>query len=220
MQTTRKPHPRKKLILDVWKKEPETMDELARCAIAVINSQRDSDGNPIKVAGLAWELTHGDVSNSHHAPLDGVTNWGGRPGTVKTYPGWSGRLWIRYSTNIKMFGSSPIEAALLHTGTGGFGSYSGPWEKICKQMFKMYGYKYRPKNMEEPQVYSWDMRVFDSDFPLLRDAVEKELIWHALKGTRWTGTHQFSWNDPATVKKDEEFFLAYATYQADLANQI
>ena len=85
-------HKRQQHIVDIYGKEPETLDELAQACIAVISHH----GAPVK--GFAWNI-HFDktVSNSHHAPLDYKTNWCGRDKTApRTHPGFYGRVWIRY----------------------------------------------------------------------------------------------------------------------------
>lgn len=86
------------------------------------------------------------VSNTHNAPRDGETNWGGRTeGAPRGYPGWSGH--ISYTLNFnperegelrKMKGGSMLclesSRALgwlgIHTGTGGGRGKSGEhkWE--------------------------------------------------------------------------------------------
>ena len=50
-------------ILKIFKKEPETLDELAQCVIAVIES------NNVKVIGFQWDIKFGDVPNTHHSPV-------------------------------------------------------------------------------------------------------------------------------------------------------
>ena len=93
-------HPKKKAVLDIYGREPRDLDDLGHCVIAVLNSQYASNSirpnkntKRIKVAGLMWEIEHqASVSNTHDAPLNGVTNWGGRkPGAPHGYPGWYGR---------------------------------------------------------------------------------------------------------------------------------
>jgi hypothetical protein len=95
-------HPRKQHVLDVFGREPETLDELAYCTIKVIESVKADRWGHSKttetcnVVGFSWDIRDSMVSNSHSAPLDGVSNWGGKDGLPTVYPGWTGRVWIRY----------------------------------------------------------------------------------------------------------------------------
>lgn len=100
------------------------------------------------------KITHLDVtysnsvSNTHACPRDGITNWGGRD-TLKDgtpaprgYPGWSGRIEIEFSHDIR-FGGDVFRGTGIHTGSGG--STNG----------KNYGY---------------DVKFFESDWPGLSKA--------------------------------------------------
>jgi hypothetical protein len=62
--------PRKEHILKTYGREPETMDELARCVIHMINSQENGDvferrkrgeKKLYKVAGFAWDHNDEDM---------------------------------------------------------------------------------------------------------------------------------------------------------------
>lgn len=202
-------HARKKAIIDLWGRDPETLDELAHCVIAVIESRFSKEYNkapPYKVLGFAWELRHSnEVSNTHECPLDGVTNWGRRDPTAPSYyPGWVGRVWIRYDG--VMAGSAPFVRTLTHPGTGGYGGYNGPWEKL--QLARHYHMQQKnQKNLEPPpypelMIFSWDYKFFDSDWPCLG----KDRLFDILKETDQK-LHRFLWEDPIT-KSSDEWFLA------------
>ena len=195
-------HPRKQAVIDVWGRDPETLDELAQCAIKVLGTQKhrrysDRDPSiPIKVLGFSWDIAYRQVSNTHHCPLDGKTNWGGNePNLPRSYPGWFGRVWVRYSSDAS---SDPFPATRTHTGTGGGGSYDGPWKRISSAQYNKYGHK-RTKNMyPSPCIYSWDYRFFDSDWPNLN----KGRIFDILKGNTGLEPHKFLREDPETVERD------------------
>lgn len=196
-------HPRKQRILDIFGSEPETLDELARCCIAVIDRQD-------KVAGFSWDISYHDfVRNSHNAPLDGVTNFTWRDTAPKGYPGWRGRVWIRYERAPKGWGSDPFDNTLTHPGTGGFGSYSGPWQRICSARFKYHDKAVYP----EPKCYSWDYIIFLSDWPKIAEARNQERLMGALAGVAYTPeTHKFTWEDPSTVAADNDFLKEYGEW--------
>lgn len=172
-------------ILKIFKKEPETLNELAQCVIAVIEK------NNVKVLGFQWDIKFGDVPNTHHSPVGFPLNWGRERDKPLHYPGWRGRVWIRYDTHLRprSFGSDPFRETLTHTGTGGYGSYDGPWNEIL--------------NSSVPKIYtySWDYLFFQSDWPELE---RQEQLICALHGEPYIGKHFFSWTDPETKRKDEE----------------
>ena len=97
-------------ILKINGGEPRSLDELVSCVIKVINTV-----TPVK--GFAWDIRKGEVSNSHDCPMDGVTNWSRSDTSLPTsYPGWCGRVWIRYDSYTKdrgHFVGLPVPAAGL-----------------------------------------------------------------------------------------------------------
>jgi len=179
--------------------EPRTLDELAEFVIKVINHQIE----PNRVVGFKWNLRYTDqVSNTHSSPLEGVTNWGSDDDRPRGYPGFTGRVWIRYDREPKSFGSEPFGRTTTHTGTGGYGSYSGPWTEISR-----YRYENRKrKDYPEPQSYSWDYRFYLEDWPEIRRQVEQQQIWRALNGREgFTMDHEWEWHDPVTVRADADY---------------
>lgn len=202
---------RKQHILKVFGKEPSTPEELAQCIIKVIESQFNSSfgsskaGKHYKVLGLAWNITFSEsVSNSHNAPEGYPTNWSSKKSLPKGYPGWEGRVWIRYADHCRGFGSDPFPATLSHTGTGGGGDYNGPWAKIANKVYK-YNRQKKEKFHPEPALYSWDYKIFLNDWPELVKWVEKQQIWAELSNTTWDRNHSFCWTDPDTIAADQEF---------------
>lgn len=93
-----------------------------------------------------------DCSNSHTAPRNGATNWGGyrdKEGVPRGYPGWRGRITfsVNHSTS---FGSNYFENTPICTGSGGGGDPSLSydlqlwaadfpviWEKHCRDTWLM-----------------------------------------------------------------------------------
>lgn len=201
----------KRRILKIWGGEPRSITDLAHCVMAVIERQpaTRSGNRRCQIAGFSWDIRRSqEVSNSHDAPVSGVTNWDGRArledGTPapRGYPGWTGRVWIRYAKPVDTFGNDPFTATLTYPGTGGWGSYSGPWERISTVRYRSYGNRRDgPETYPEPQIYSWDYRFFDSDWPDLYYGELFEIIKQAPAVTR----DQFLWEDPAIRAADEEF---------------
>ena len=212
--------PIKDNILKIFGKEPESLDELARCVIAVINSQPNRDPwhkprknskpreyNNHEVVSFAWEMSYSDkVSNTHSAPEGYPQNWGCEPELPHGYPGWTGRVWIRYREDPYSFSASgAFEKTLTFTGTGGGGSYDGPSAAISSARFHRYGHS-RPKNAyPEIHCFSWDYRFYDLDWPELATWVEKMKMWAELSGQKWTARHRFDWANPDVIAEDNAF---------------
>ena len=200
-------HSRKQKVLDIFGKDPEDLDELAECVITVINKQTDNS-----VIGFCWCINFDEVRNTHNCPANGKTNWGGRNPRVPTsYPGWSGRVWIRYNKAIS--GSEPFYSTLTYPGTGGFGGYSGPWERVSSEYFKMHGHKIS-KDYPRPQIFSWDYSIFLDDWPCIYNNIEAQHIINKLAGTKMSANHKYMWNDAATIKSDAIIHKTYTNYTA------
>lgn len=223
--------PIKQNILKVFGRDPQSLDELAQCVIAVINSQENRDHwykepgpqskkprrkfDNHRVVGFAWDVRRRDVSNSHSAPEGYPENWGAREGLPKAYPGWQGRVWIRYAEVPYSFGSTPFEKTLTHTGTGGAGSYDGPWAGICSAHYNRYGHVQGKDQYPEPQCFSWDYRIYDYDWPALVEQTEKERVWNRVAGKpEVPNRHRFEWNDFDTAVCDAGFMAECAVYNA------
>jgi hypothetical protein len=198
--------------------EPQSLDELAQTVIQTINTYRDHSRahrpkTAARVVGFAWDIAYGEVSNTHDCPIKGKTNWGRRDKDAPTsYPGWRGRVWIRYGDEHRNgFGSDPFGITLTYPGTGGWGSYSGPFQKISKARFARYGHRHNPEDYPEPQIYSWDYRFYEDDWPAVKDWVEKQKVVAALTNTAPKTSHKFEWWDPAIRARDDQFLKDPAT---------
>lgn len=199
--------------LEIVGAEPASLNELAQGVIQVINSQpatRSGRGRRVQVAGLQWQIDFGQVSNSHDRPIRGITNWGGRVhGAPRDYPGWHGRVWVRYAAPIDSFGSDPWRSTLTYPGTGGFGSYDGPWTRLYSTWFRAGAC--RPRDWSEPQIFSWDFRFFLQDWPALERAIEAERISAILRDQKfYYAQHRFLWEDPRILALDKQWQQQYA----------
>lgn len=213
-------------LLKVYGREPRDLDDLAHCVIAVINSQINSDSwsrkkkvtedRPHRVVGFAWDIRWAAaISNTHSSPEGYPQNFGrDKPGVPTGYPGYHGRVWIRYADEPRSWGSSPFEATLTHTGTGGAGSYRGPFEEVAAAHYHRYGHRVSRDSYPEINCYSWDYRIFDYDFPELARAREKHEVWCRLANTNPSYGHTFEWHDVNTQIADAEFMAESATIRA------
>jgi len=199
--------------LKIAGKEPETLNELFYSTIdvlnhelklAALNSSRNKKEKSIpRVLGLKCNLSYfGLVSNSHYCPQNGTTNWGwnNRKTDVRGYPGFAGRVWVRLSNDVggsyHSFGNT-----LTYPGTGGSGSYDGPWENINHHFY----YSKNKEPINELNIYSWDYIFFISDFPLIEKKIEikKTVDLLSNKLTKIYSTE--CWEDPNQLLIDQEF---------------
>lgn len=195
-------HPKQKHIIDIYGREPATLDEVAEAVLAVM--QHSTEGN---IAGLSWNVLYSSsVSNTHSCPIDGVKNWSRLLGPIG-YPGWTGRVWIRYHRRLKNFGSDGFFQTLTYTGTGGWGNYDGPWRYLLDKVLHCQQNQIMPA-IEIPDVitYSYDFHFFLDDWPQLVQYVERQAIL-ALLADQYPsyGIHKFHWEDPKVSKLDRKF---------------
>lgn len=205
--------------------EPATMDELGSAIIKVLNQfsevrisgKKRTESPKARCVGLSWDLRHSDlVSNSHSSPEGFSQNWRAEEHLPRGYPGWSGRIWVRYAKEEGYtFGSDPFRRTLVHTGTGGYGGYNGPWESVMANRYQRYGHKRGADLFPDIMAYSWDCRVFDADWPVITENIiseyEKECMWATLnnKHTPPAPRHSFVWEDPETRAADDAFIAEW-----------
>lgn len=182
--------------------EPATLDELAQFVILAIRKT----GAPI--TGLSWQIDFTPrVSNTHCCPIGEERNWYQTDDKPKFFPGFVGRVWVRYDSEVKRnisFGSSPFGSTLTYTGTGGFGAYDGPWKAIGSKVYRarLAG----NQSIPEPRYFSWDYKIFLQDWPLLEDWIGQEQVMHVLAGTEGPKyRHHFLWEDPDMVEQDKKY---------------
>lgn len=148
--------------------DPATIEEFSDLVPVMVNDILKTR----VLIGFGWNLSYSlSVSNTHHCPIGGVTNWGGRDENAPTgYPGWHGRIWVLYDREFQVGGpehsSSALNQIRILTGTGGYGTYNqtgGPWDyNLIKS------HKWAP--------YSWDVRFFSGDWPLEQTMAEHEKV--------------------------------------------
>jgi hypothetical protein len=199
---------RQQNIIRTYGREPSTLTEIGEAVLAVMQACTDNN-----IVGFAWRLDHSDcVSNSHSAPLSGQRNHMRKPEVRLGYPGWAGRVWIRYGrAPAQTWGSSAFDSTLTHTGCGGYGAYDGPWERVSNWYYRAgksgeLGQLRLP--ISEPKIYSYDYRLYDSDWPGLESGAEYQAKTLAiLQGRRHSfATHEFRWVDPEQEALDAVFF--------------
>lgn len=204
--------PKKQRIIDIFGRDPQTMDELAQCVIAVHNA---TGGNTL--IGFKWIITHCDVSNSHSAPEGKATNWSRKDNEPKSYPGWYGRVWVRYASPYRGFISHVMPDTLTHIGAGGCGHYDGPFQRIHDAYYQKHGHR---KSISCPEVFSWDYRIYDMDWPAATEIISQQNMYDKIAG-RPTKSHQhiYEWHDPATLIADTEFMEDWSTIKENIKHE-
>ena len=199
--------------------EPKTIDEIGPYFIEAMNKVGP------KVTGLAWDVVWSNkVSNSHSAPRGYKTNFMRDENKPTSYPGWVGRVWIRFRNSPEFMRLSDMMGINgIHPGTGGSGAYGGPWDKISHTSY-LSGVHYN----DGPHCYSWDTKIFDFDWPTVDtgkilkekydrqlDEYEKAKVW-ALLHNKYVSPfsfnspeHKFLWTDPDVLLDDTRFIDDY-----------
>ena len=96
--------------------------------------------------------------------------------------------------------SSLLEQSFTHPGTGGSGSYSGPWSDIASA-------SYKARNTISISTWSWDFRFFDEDYPsILQNHIKGNLLDIITTGeANIVLLSNLSWTDPETLENDNKF---------------
>jgi len=154
------------------------IEQLTRNIVKTVNSNSTA-----QLIGLQLELAWGDnVRNTHYAPRGKSTNWYSKPDLPTGYPGWGGRVWARFNNMpANASGSSFFSNTGLHIGTGGFGSYNGPWQNINSTYFQLItnsGRNARKQDIVkyEPKIYGWDCKIFAEDFLEIFETFEQDRL--------------------------------------------
>lgn len=186
--------------------EPEDLDQLAWTIINIINDRGYT------LDGFAWDMVYrNNVSNSHSSPINGVESWSKGDNVPDGYPGWVGRVWVRYNPIAKeqkrSTASDPFYWTFTHTGTGGYGTYEGPWHRTFVRQYHRYGPQSRLRPLQELDVYSWHYQFFIDDWPGVKYWKEKhELAEHlGLGGREIFDSHRFEWTHPDALARDKQF---------------
>lgn len=215
--------------------EPTDLDDLARCCIAMCETfnnvvqprdrrRKRLPPEYLKVVGFAWDVNFSEmISNSHSCPINGMENWGGYnsdKGAPNGYPGFGGRVWMRWASHCNSFISDPMRLTLTYTGTGGGGAYNGPWEEVYSARYRRYG-NHRQEEGQYPVIHcsSFDYRFYLSDWPLIeaeiekhQQEVEKQQMWAKLQNSwvpNFSMSHKFHWEDPVVKAADTAFIAEW-----------
>lgn len=181
--------------------EPTNMEELALFVVNVSNHGKTEEQ---LITGISWDVTSGPVSNTHNSPITGVQNWRGESNLPRSYTGFSGRVWIRKNGEDEFISlGERISKSFTYTGSGGGGSYNGPWEELEQQYIKHKGlFEYK----KELRLFSWDYKFYTDDFPFLYQYEEDKLVAR-MQGSNKEPVFKSKvfWESEDVKKKDEIF---------------
>lgn len=212
-------HPQQQHLVDAFGKMPKTLDEAAECVISVINQH-------VPIIGFQWDIDYSScVSNSHRAPIGCARNFNRDPNLPTGYPGFEGRVWVRFANKeYTGFASDAFANTLTYTGTGSAGAYNGPWSAVTVAYnllrMKMRGEAIPPR----PVLFSWDYRFYLSDFlglpesmqqpaaehAAVNEQIAQENVWRILQDlspqplNRLRLNHRFLWEHESVKQADQE----------------
>ena len=129
-------------------------------------------------------------------------NWWRKKDVPDGYPGYQGRVWIRYRHKPQGFKSSDnFRETLTYPGTGGGGGYDGPWQHISSLRWQN----------KDPgiAVYSWDYHFFLSDFPELAKSLEQEKLMNILSNVTPDQHHTYHQEHPDIVHEDSIYLYEH-----------
>lgn len=174
------------------------LDQVAQTVMGKV--QKKTNGN---LVGFWWNVRFSPlVSNSHASPVGFPRNWDRKVDRPLGYPGWLGRVWVRYR-QVRGFASDGLLGTLTHTGGGGYGAYDGPWNDLSLRVYRKNKTLARENRIPEPNIYSYDYSFFLEDWPELKYWHEKAETLGALMDQDLVPEfHRFGWDDPEQTQQD------------------
>lgn len=180
-------------LLDIYGKEPATLDELGDAVVAVANTFLSSTTDPGRIVGLEWYIQYFDPTNPdrHRPSLD-------RDRFIHTDISWinrqcwQGTIWIRYSgyvTNL-LNAFDNTSTYVSKTETPYTPDYSGPdWFYRYKNFIYVLLDGAETKCSLMSTV--WHYMIYVEDWPLLQKKVLEEKTWHILGNKSYSDIHTY-----------------------------
>lgn len=195
----------KQHIIKIHGHEPTSLDDFGQCILNIL--QHNSNN---RVLGFSFDVQFGDCSNTHHAPVGKPLNWRRRDSLPTSYPGYHGRMWLRlFDRKSGEFFSDFFRGTMTYPGSGGAGSYNGPWHYLNETFYSVKKNKKVPEWFIEPNIGSLDYKFFIEDWPLLEKWTEHTKTLNLLKNKSNRIRHNFLYEDQETVELDKKF-IEYA----------
>lgn len=139
--------------------------------------------NSINCVGVGVSLQPSDyISNMWHAPKHGVVNPERKPSWPLHYKGWQGMLHLRTEKRLPYGLSKHLTDECIHVSGGGSSIRSNPWDKIQNAVYHT---SYRKSmfgriSRDEVEVYSYNVKLFQADFPKHWKEFERAVLMDAL----------------------------------------
>ena len=209
-------HPAKKSAIEIYGKDPETLDELFDMMRTIVNHnfRVNNENKDIRLTTLCVQVESSNkVSCSHDAPLLGRSKWSSKDHDgPSSYPGFHGRIWYRYNDDPVNNWSDPFKGSQVHTGSGGGGDYDGPSKEICEV------YRGAPKHLKkifiDPKVCSYSFRFFLADFPKIAEGIEKNMTADIIRNiTPRRIKFRKEWIEPTQQVIDNEFIIKFNRFR-------
>lgn len=205
-KTLTRVHPVKQRILDIYGGEPQTFDELCECVIQVVNHYECRREPKNQLIGFACRYSYNrQVAATHSAPLGHRINWQ----SPEKFPALTGRVWLRYADQQR---SELGGVALVHTGTGGFGGYSGPWEGAAYHYYGLFGYEKHKDQFHRPMIYSYDSKIWLEDWPGIASDIEHEILTSCLKAQDIFLNYRYEWSNDWVKDHDQRLMSRQAVF--------
>lgn len=152
----------------------QIQSNLATSAKWVTGVTGDSD---VQLLGMRLELAwNKNLRITHCAPVGKKVMWGSKYDAERSQqvnPGFRGRVWFLYNKSPESVPT--LVHTRFHTGTGGYGSYGGPFTP------------------GDGYPLSYDCQLFAEDWPVLREATEVEIAMRRVADDRSPITLNFEW---------------------------
>jgi hypothetical protein len=179
------------------------------------------------LVGISFKVSKGNIGASHSAPVGERTRWGwGKD--MKSFPGWRGRIWLRFFRAPKNNIGSPSDFfnhTLTHAGSGGGGDYNSPWSTISNIWWHRFKSTEAPdyvhclagdSYLHCPNLWGWTFHFYDQDWPEFARAMEKRKLLATIKGD-YNKRHElvYHWECPSQAHHDSQFRWEQLSQQAE-----
>jgi hypothetical protein len=156
------------------------------------------DGRRLLLTGLALSMQWSDrVSNSHSCPINGTTNWDCDDTLPTGYPGFNGRIALRFDRSPTGFSTDVLHGSCAHGGSGGWRPSVKVWKDVSR----------RATDANLPGHYTeYELRIYVEDFPKLARHMEQLKTMHLLQfpDKPFLLLRDYVWIDPLQQALDDQ----------------
>lgn len=182
------------------------------------------------LVGISFKVSKGNIGATHNAPVGERTGWGKN---MKTFPGWRGRIWLRFYREPKgdsMMSHDYFSRTLTHAGSGGGGDYDSPWKRTNEIWHRRFwstesrDYIHKLANdsgyLHRPNLWGWTFHFYEQDWPDFARAMEKKKLLATIKGDYDKRQELvYHWECGAQAYQDDLFRWEQQSQQAERLNK-